>query len=298
MSAGHSSAPATDDAAVLAARDEPFEGPHGARLLDGLRWLRAQQKDGLFPQQGHTWIHGQGFATLALAEAYGRSRTCQHKPPWKAQAVSRTVAAAVRHIQDSQSESGGWWYTRGNPRDHEGSTTVCAVQALVSASACGIEIDSAVLERGFQYLIRCQNPDGGFDYKLGPGTASMKEGTAAGVATLALMKKFDYEVMMKGYRFLLTLKPQGISRERFPYYGHFYGAMAMHLLRQEFPPFAKEIDPHVAVLRKEVAGWQRADGAWPTRGWPQQKGQTGDYATALAALVLAVPDGRLSIFNR
>ena len=63
--------------------------------------------------------------------------------------------------------------------NHEGSTTVCAVQALVSADNFGIEIDKAVLALGFEYLKKCQNPDGGFDYQLGPGTVSMKEGPPA-----------------------------------------------------------------------------------------------------------------------
>ena len=39
----------------------------------------------------------------------------------------------------------------------------------------------------------------------------MKEGTAGGVATLGLMRKFDYVVMMKGYQFLQKLGPGAIS---------------------------------------------------------------------------------------
>ena len=82
-------------------------------------------------------------------------------------------------------------------------------KALVSAANFGIEIDEAVLRKGFDYLKRCQNPDGGFDYKLGPGTVSMKEGTTGDVATLALMRMFDYEVMTKGVEFLL--KKNGVA---------------------------------------------------------------------------------------
>jgi len=53
------------------------------------------------------------------------------------------------------------------------------------------------------------------------------------VATLGLMQKFDFGVMINGFEFLLKVTPPGISRERFPYYGHFYGSMGMHLLWQE-----------------------------------------------------------------
>ena len=51
-----------------------------ARCCAASAFLLAQQQDGVFPKQGHTWIHGQGFATLALAEAYGRTLFCEHAP--------------------------------------------------------------------------------------------------------------------------------------------------------------------------------------------------------------------------
>src|SRR5262245_38771758 len=60
----------------LAASDEPFTGEHAKALVKGLEFLLANQKDGMVASQGHSWIHGQGFATLAMAEAYGRSLLC------------------------------------------------------------------------------------------------------------------------------------------------------------------------------------------------------------------------------
>src|SRR5262245_12557359 len=45
--------------AYLSSADEPFTDDRGKALLKGLNFLLAQQKDGQFPQQGHTWIHGQ-----------------------------------------------------------------------------------------------------------------------------------------------------------------------------------------------------------------------------------------------
>src|SRR5262245_40135582 len=117
--------------AYLSAADEPFAGDHAKALTRGLHFLLAAQKDGTFAPQGHSWIHGQGLATLALSEAYGRSLLCKTKPDLDAKAVREAVAKAVAVIAKNQSHSGGWWYTPGNKGDHEGSTTVCAVQALV-----------------------------------------------------------------------------------------------------------------------------------------------------------------------
>ena len=281
--------------------DEPYKGERGRALLQGLRFLIANQRDGQFTNQGHTWIHGQGFATLALSEAYGRSLFVQTKPDIDAQQIRDIVGQAVQVIAKNQSTSGGWWYTPGAPASHEGSTTVCAVQALVSAKNYGIETDAGVLARGFDYLKKCQNPDGGFDYKLGDAR-SMKEGTAGGVATLGLMKKFDYSVMIKGYNFLLKTTPAAIGQGQFPYYGHFYGCMGMHLLRQEFgrdKTYHEQTSQYILAAQKDVLSWRGEDGIWPARAWVVNSAREGQaYGTAFATLLLSVPEGRLSVYNR
>ena len=286
---------------LLSASDEPFAGPSAQSLVKGLKYLSSQQADGMFNAQGHSWIHGQGFATLALSEAYGRAKFTKTKPDVDTDALQENVSKAVAIIATNQSTSGGWWYTPGAPGQHEGSTTVCAVQALVSASNYGIEIDKKVLAKGFEYLKKCQNEDGGFDYQLGD-TASMKEGTAADVATLGLMKKFDYQVMINGYKFLLNLTPAAIGRERFPYYGHFYGSMGMQLLGQEFKTdadFRTKTAEYIRGAQTDVLSWQTPTGSWAVRGWMADGGgETEDYATAFATLTLSVPEGRLSIYNR
>ena len=285
--------------AHLAAAEEPFDPRRGAQakaLTRGIEYLLAQQKAGMFAKQGHTWIHGQGFATLALSEAYGRSFACKQGVDHKR--LGKVARQAVIAITQHQSTSGGWWYTPGSPGQHEGSTTVCAVQALVSAANYGLAVDAKALERGFEYLKKCQNPDGGFDYKLGPGTVSMKEGTAAGVATLSLMKKFDYGVMIDGMKFLNTIGHAGITKERFPYYGHFYGCMGMKLFGEEMAAQEKT-GAYIAAVHETLLGWQQRNGEWPQRGWMiKSAGEDGAYSTAFASLCLAIPDGRLSIFNR
>jgi hypothetical protein len=287
--------------AYLSASDEPFTDARGKALLKGLQYLLANQKDGTFIAQGHSWIHGQGFATLALSEAYGRSLFCKVKPDMDMKKVRDVVAQGVQVIQKNQSTSGGWWYHPNSPGQHEGSTTVCAVQALVSADNFGIPIDEKVMGRGFEYLKKCQTPEGGFNYQLGDGS-NMKEGTAADVATLGLMKQFDTQVMIKGYNFLQKLTPAAISNERFPFYGHFYGCMGMQLLGQEFEAdkaFRENTRKYIAGAQKDVISWQGADGSWPLRGgWITAPVENVGYSTAFATLVLYVPEARLSIYNR
>ncbi len=287
--------------AYLSAADEPFEGEGGKALLRGLNFLLAHQKDGQWPGQGHSWIHGQGFATLALSEAYGRALLCKVKPDIDTKKLRAVVESAVKVIGKNQSNSGGWWYTPGDKNNHEGSTTVCAVQALVSASNFRIPIDEQVLEKGFEYLKKCQTKEGGFNYRLGDGT-NMKEGTAAAVATLGLMQKFDFQVMINGYQFLLKITPKTISNERFPYYGHFYGMMGMRLLWDEYKSdktFRENTTGYMAGVKKELLAWRQKDGTWPLKGWMAGGGgEDARYATAYAVLTLLVPEGRLSIYNR
>jgi hypothetical protein len=215
--------------------------------------------------------------------------------------VRIVVTAAVQVIGKNQGNSGGWWYEPGMPDQDEGSTTVCAVQAIVSASNFGIPTDAKVLQKGFAYLKKCQNKNGAFQYRLGDGS-SMKEGTAAAVATLGLMQQFDNQVMLGGYKFLLEIKPEGISAERFPYYGHFYGSMGMRLLGQEFEEdktFRETTGKYLAGVRKEVLSWQTAEGSWPAKGWMVSNSEEGAaYGTSFGVLVLSVPEGRLSIYNR
>jgi hypothetical protein len=295
--------------AYLSAAEEPFTGDRGKALVKGLQFLLANQKDAMFGIQGQsvrTWIHGQGFATLALAEAYGRSLLCKVKPDIDTKKIRAVVAQSVKQIAKHQSTSGGWWYTPGNLNRDEGATTVCAVQALVSAENYGIEIDPKVLDKGFEYLKKSQNKDGSFNYILGDGQ-SMKGGTAAGVATLGLMKKFDFAVMINGYKYLLAFTPARMSAPHqpwyFPYYGHYYGSMGMHLLGQEYKDdkgFRTHTARYIAETQRELIPWQQPDGGWPNKGWikDQEKVETNAYATAFATMTLFVPDGRLSIYNR
>ena len=295
--------------AYLSATDEPFDGDRGKALVKALQFLLANQKDAMFPTQGtsvKTWIHGQGFATLALAEAYGRSLFCKVKPDIDLKKIRAVVAQSVKEIAKNQSTSGGWWYTPGNPKRDEGATTVCAVQALVSAENFGIEIDPKVLDKGFDYLKKSQNKDGSFNYILGDGS-SMKGGTAAGVATLALMKKFDFSVMVNSYKYLIKFTPAGMSAEHlpyyFPYYGHFYGCMGMYLLGQEYKEdkeFRTDTARYIAETQRDLVSWQQKDGEWENKGWIQkmEKAENNGYATAFATLTLFVPEGRLSIYNR
>ena len=134
----------------------------------------------------------------------------------------------------------------------------------------------------------------------------MKGGTAAGVATLALMDKYDFAVMINGYKYLLKFSPAGMSAQHgphyFPYYGHYFGTMGMHLLRQEYDDdkeFRTNTTRYIAETQQELVSTQEMEGRWPDKTWKGQQEYPGDaYAVAFATMTLFVPEGRLSIYNR
>jgi hypothetical protein len=176
----------------------------------------------------------------------------------------------------------------------------------VSAENFGIKIDPKVLDKGFDYLKKSQNKDGSFNYILGDGQ-SMKGGTDAGVATLGLMKKFDFAVMINGYKYLLNFTPAAMHAPHtpwyFPYYGHYYGCMGMLLLGQEFKDdkeFRTNTAKYITETHKLLLTWQEKTGEFTNKGWikDQEKGEDSAYATAFATLALFVPEARLSIYNR
>jgi hypothetical protein len=121
------------------------------------------------------------------------------------------------------------------------------------------------------------------------------------------MQKFDFDVMIRGYKFLLAFTPAGMSAPHvpyyFPYYGHYYGTMGMHLLGQEYKEdkeFRTNTTRYIAETQRDLVAWQQADGEWPNKGWikDHERGENNGYATAFATLTLFIPEARLSIYNR
>lgn len=282
--------------AILAADEKALESPSLWKTHD---WLMKQQKEGDWPSQGHTWLHSQGFAALFFAELYGRALGADEEPEQVDLAkLKDVVEKATILIAKAQSETGGWYYQKAaGSHQHEGSTTVCAVQALRAAKNFGIAVDQKVLDKGFDYLKRSQNKDGGFQYNLGSGS-SMVAGTAGAISTLILMEKLDEKVLFEGLDFLKNKKVAGLAGSRFPYYGLFYGMMGMTVVHEEYGKHVPIAPMLMKAISKQVVDWQKEDGTWDNRGWMLGSQKDSIYATALATLTLVGPGGRLSIFHR
>ncbi len=277
--------------AFLAAGNAPDRGPHGmvvsralGYLLDHADLTSDAKWPGFISVQGDqlSQTHGHGYATLALAEAYGISSGGEER-------VRRALIAAVELIERSQGAEGGWYYFPWASSQHEGSVTICLVQALRAARDSGIQVSADVVHRADEYVRRLQREDGLFRYQLGSSKASAAL-TAAAVATLNATGSYDDTVIHDGIDAIwreLARSEDERDEPEFPEYQRLYLAQAFWQLSDK-SHFERWYEDEC----RRILTTQASDGSW--RG-----SRFGDcYATAVNCLVLSIPQGLLPIFQR
>lgn len=227
---------------------------------------------------GHGPMYGHGFATLFLAEVYGMS-------PRKD--IREALKKAVDLIVSSQNREGGWRYTPTD-KDADVSVTVCQMMALRAARNCGIAVPKTTVDQCVDYVKKCQNPDGGFRYQLSIRPQSDFPRSAAGVVTLYSAGMTEGREIERGLAYLLRFPPRGDSMryDAHYFYGQYYAVQAMwhagdDRWRQWYP-----------AIRDELTARQQTDGSWP------DSLINSEYATAMACLVLQMPNNYLPIFQR
>jgi hypothetical protein len=281
--------------AYMAGGSSPDRGPHGRELSKAIDFLldRADrtpgsERHGYVSADGdnHSRMHGQGFATLALAQAYSISpRTA------RGARTEEVLRAAVGLIERSQGPDGGWYYDPRASFEHENSVTITLVQALRGARNAGVKVDKRVIDKAVDYIARCQNEDGSFRYALHRDTSSVAL-TAAGISILNSIGKYEGPEIDAAVDYLwreLMAREQadGRSNVKHPFYERFYLSQA--LWQSPDPRLFKSWGP---AERERVLARQRPDGSWSDP-------QYGDcYATAMNCLFLAIPEGLLPIFQR
>lgn len=273
-------------------------GPQGRELSAAIDYLVARTDldpksahPGYIAKQGdsNSRMHGHGFAALALAQAYAVSPKSV-----RGSRLERALARATTCISDSQGVEGGWYYEPVKGLQHEGSITVCMVQALRAAHNAGIKVDPLTIARALDYLSRSQKEDGSFRYALGSDDSSVAL-TAAAISTFNATGKYSGRAIDEGYAYLFrelanreSVHDAGMpGRPLCVFYERMYVAQALwqNADRRVFEQWSRgEL--------AEVLTSQRPDGSWADP-------QYGDcYATAMNCLFLALPEGLLPIFQR
>jgi hypothetical protein len=247
----------------------------------------------LFEQDNNSKMHGQGYATLALATALGTSTGERYRQ------IRTVLGHAVECIQQAQTDSGGFGYEPEGNKDHEGSVTVTVAQGLRAARDAGLLIDMNVVNRGLRYLKKSQKADGSFKYSLYVDRSSYAL-TAAALSSFFLYGKYEDDperTIQRGLDYMMDRLDAVTQSRQWWYYGNFYAAWTCWQKDGD----RGEGSSYWARWRQKVyprilAEQRRSDGSWSDEYDRFDFGPL--LPTAFAVLTLAVPDEVLPIFQR
>ena len=265
--------------ALMAQGNVPGRGRYGKSVERGIKFLmkNVAPLTGFISGSGQGQMYGHGFATLALAEAYGMMPSPQ---------LQQKLRLAVRCIIRSQKPDGGWRYEPRPYGNSDLSVTICQVMALRAANNAGLKVGKKTIARAIKYTKRSANPDGGFRYMLDSGGSSFAL-TGAGVTTLYGAGEYDSTEAKRGLEYLKRhlQRYHGQGQYGHYFYGHYYAAQAM------YQAGGKHWEFWYPRVRDDLLRTQLPNGSW-------QSHVGSVYGAAMGALVLQVPYNYLPIFQR
>ena len=268
--------------AWLSGGSTPERGPFGTevgRVADYL--LDHADESGFISVEGamsHGPMYEHGFATLFLAEVYGMSPRDDLRDK-----LTRAIDLIVR----TQNAEGGWRY---QPRreDADISVTICQVMALRAARNAGLRVPNETIDKCIGYVKKSQNADGGFRYMLQGGESAFPR-SAAGVVALYSGGVYEGREVERGLVYLDQFLPRaggGVqSQDGHFFYGHYYAVQAMWQTRGE------RWERWYPAIRDVLASRQQPDGSWADP-------VCSEYGTAMATIILQMPDSSVPIFQR
>ena len=266
--------------AFMEAGNLPGRGKYGREVQRCLDFILVNCQDsGLIASDATQGpMYGHGFATLFLGEIYGMTQD---------DTVKEKLERAVKLIERTQNAEGGWRYQPA-PIDADISVTICEVMGLRSAREAGIKVSEAVVSKAIQYVLRCQNEDGGFSYMAGQGGfgGSGFPRSAAGCCALYYSGVFQGDNLKRGLDYVKRFAPgQGSSprNEGHYFYGYYYATQAMFLAGGDYwatfyPAIRDEL------IRNQVGDHWQGD-------------FSEDYATSMALIILQMPNRYLPVFD-
>lgn len=206
--------------AMLAHGDDPNHGPYKKQIAASIDYILSLQATNGFITQNSTTSHGSmynhGFATLALAEAYGMVNNDK---------LGVALQKAVDLILTSQKGNplGGWRYSP-SAKDSDSTVAGCQIVALFAARNAGISVPDKALKRALAYMDTCRSSqDGSYGYMNAVGGKVTL--TAIGVLCDSLAKRKDTEAFKKS---LAYLKNNMNYRDSYhPFYFEYYMSQAL-----------------------------------------------------------------------
>jgi len=270
--------------AMMSSGSSPGRGPYGPQIDKALQYImdNTSPRGFVCSQTGaatHGPMYGHGFGTLFLAEAYGMTRRPE---------VREKLEQAVKLILDSQNGEGGWRY-QPIKADADLSVTVCQINALRAARNAGVFVPKESVDACVRYAKQAQNPDGGFRYMLSGGASAFPR-SAAGVVALYSAAVYDAKEVDSGIAYLKThgngsRGGMGRGGNGHYYYGLYYASQAMWIRGGD------DWNEWYPTTRDELLRVQSSQGAWIDSFG-------NEYATAMALIVLQMPNNYMPIFQR
>ncbi len=266
--------------AFMAGGSTPGRGAYGENVSLCVSYiLENAREDGFIIAPGaasHGPMYGHGFATLFLAEVYGMSPDMR---------VREVLSKAVEVIVNSQNDEGGWRY---QPQRHEAdiSVTICQIMALRAARNAGVYVPAETVDLCIDYVKRCQNPDGGFMYMIQGGESAFPR-SAAGIVALYSAGIYEGDEIENGLDYLMQHVPRtdSVSRQTHFFYGHYYAVQAM------WHAGGSRWQNWYPAIRDVLIEQQLSDGHWVDS-------ICQEYGTAMACIILQMPNNYLPIFQR
>jgi len=298
--------------AMMSGGHQVGRGKYGKVVHDALKYVLAQEKnppnypsgylyhDEFGRQGGHGPMYGHGFGALFLAEVYGMVHNKELR-----ERLHDTLKRAVDLIINTQNGKGGWRY-KPERADADISVKICQIMALRAARNAGFAVPKEIADKCIKYVKSCQNlgsgdPRGSFRYMdvvPGPNPIAFAR-TAAGVVALYSAGVYKGKEVEEGLNYLMRWKRgQENGNRNFSmtfrgpdihyFYGHYYAVQAMWTAGgrywSEWFPFVRE---ELLTHSQRRAG----DGSW-------HDNICSHYATAMACIVLQVPNNYLPILQK
>jgi hypothetical protein len=257
--------------AFLARGDDPEFGPYRLYVKRAMDFLLKQQNQ----ETGYigSSMYNHGFATLALAEAYGLTNDLRLGP---------ALEKATMLIVSSQKSNpkGGWRYS---PDSQDADSTISGAQlvALFAARNAGIKVPEETIEKGKAFLLTCQDSKGGFGYTNASGANLPR--SAIGSLILSLAKDTTTDAYRSSVEFLKENAQFGDQGHK--YYSLYYTSQAM------FRASPSMWNSWNFQNFKRLQSTQKDNGSWNGN-----YGQT--FATSAALLSLALNYRYLPIYER
>jgi hypothetical protein len=255
--------------AFLAHGDDPNHGPYSKAIHQGVDFIIKSQN----PETGYigTTMYNHGFATLALAEAYGAVDNTRLGP-----ALQKAIELIL--VSQKANPKGAWRYA---PESKDADTTVSGAQmvALFAARNAGLGVPEEAIQKGLAFFATCKTADGGYGYTnpAGPNAAR----TSIATLVLALAKKKSSPEFKSAFAYLQAAPP---DNHYYQYYLYYASQAFFHASPTAFRKWnARNISA--------LSNTQNKNGSWD--------GPFGNtFATSASLLSLALNYRYLPIYER